>query len=758
MTAIPIGSTRTRRSASPAPALPTSEMRRFLGSPRAVLALLALVLVPLVVGGLYTWANESPLARVDQLTAAVVNLDEPVTLTLADGSTQLAPLGRSVVGSLTSSSEASNYSWFLTDAPTAADGLANGRFAAVLTIPADFSRAATSTSGVPADARAARLTVTTNDAVNYLDGAIAKAIATATSAEAARTITEGHLQALYAGLGSVRSSLSEASAGATSLAGGAKDLSSGADKAETGAGALASGADQLSSGAREFASGADQLAAGADKAATGAGSLDAGLRTLDQQVGALPGQTRQLADGAGALASGVEPLVSGSSALSSGVSTVADSASPLATGASAASSDAADLNAGIAAYTQEVDGLAATCAASGGTPAFCADLTTIAGQGAGLRADATQLAGGASEVAGGLTQLSGSLPALVDGATGVAGGLAALRPGAAQLAEGTDQLANGMPLLAGGVRSAATGALQLADNLTVMGSGARGLADGAEELAGGASRTADGAAELSTGVASIATGSNSLATGAQELSTGLGLGVSKLPTSTADEQQRIAAVAAAPVLAEATRLNAVPNHGSGLAPFPMALALWVGGFASFLLLRPLAPRALASSAPSTLVALEGFFPAALLATVQGAALVLVLRFGMGVGSGSLWPLVGVTILVAMAFAAINQALVALMGALGRLVAVLLAGLQLAAAGGTYPVDTAPGLFQALHAWLPLTYAVEALRATIAGSSVGLGNNLAALVVTMLLALACSIYAARRRRTWTIRRLRPTVAA
>lgn len=178
------------------PALPAAELRRFAGSPRALLALFALVLVPLVYGGLYTWANESPTTRVDQIAAAVVNLDQPVTLKGADGKDQIVPLGRVVVGKLTSSASPSNYSWTLTDAATAESGLSDGRFGAVLTIPADFSRSATSTNGAPAEARAARLQLRTNDAVNYLDGTIAKAIATTTSAEAARTVTEGYLAAM----------------------------------------------------------------------------------------------------------------------------------------------------------------------------------------------------------------------------------------------------------------------------------------------------------------------------------------------------------------------------------------------------------------------------------------------------------------------------------------------------------------------------------------------------------------------------------
>ena len=48
------------------PMLPAVELRRFTGSPRALLALFAVVLVPLIYGGLYTWANESPQTKLDQ--------------------------------------------------------------------------------------------------------------------------------------------------------------------------------------------------------------------------------------------------------------------------------------------------------------------------------------------------------------------------------------------------------------------------------------------------------------------------------------------------------------------------------------------------------------------------------------------------------------------------------------------------------------------------------------------------------------------
>lgn len=36
-------------------------------------------------------------------------------------------------------------------------------------------------------------------------------------------------------------------------------------------------------------------------------------------------------------------------------------------------------------------------------------------------------------------------------------------------------------------------------------------------------------------------------------------------------------------------------------------------------------------------------------------------------------------------------------------------LQLTSAGGTYPVQTSPGFFGAIHPYLPMTYVVDGLR-------------------------------------------------
>lgn len=121
-------------------------------------------------------------------------------------------------------------------------------------------------------------------------------------------------------------------------------------------------------------------------------------------------------------------------------------------------------------------------------------------------------------------------------------------------------------------------------------------------------------------------------------------------------------------------------------------------------------------------------------------------------------LLAFTVLTALVFTAIHQALVALLGGVGRLVALVLLMLQLTSAGGTYPVETAPGFFRFLSPLLPMTHAVEGLRHLIAGGDVGVVWLAAAqLGVFFVLAAAVSVLASHRRRSWSMETLHPSLA-
>ncbi len=688
----------------PSPSLPWFELARFRRSRITRAAVLAVAIVPLFYGALYIWANLDPTGRLDNVQAAVVNEDEMIEVAGQGGEKQPVAVGRELAANLIGDDSRNNYDWLLTDAADARAGLADGTYKAVLTIPKDLSKAATSTSGDPSAAVQGRLDLKTNDAVNFVNGQIADRILDAAKSSLNAQVTETYLGNLYLGFTDIKASLEEAADGAGQLADGAGELTDGANQLSDGTAQLADGATTLADGTRRLASGANQLD-------DGVGQLAGGLGELEDRTAPLPGQTERLADGAEQVATGVAGF---------------DRIVQQVTGAISGSTDEIDQRLGT--LEQSLRDAATTCRESGAPAAQCSDLDAAADSAATAR-----------------TQLDG----LVGQAGTIGQQSAALSRGARQVADGNRELADNVPALVGAIGDAADGADRLR-------SGTSQLADGADDAATGADRLADGAGQLTDGANQLADGAGALRDGALELQSGLSDGSEQVPDYTEDERDQLAKTAATPVTDAADRLNKVSSYGEGLAPYFMALALWVGAMSIYLLLRPLSARAVASAAGSVRTALAGFVPGAALSLVQAVLLVGVLLGVVGVGASQPWLLLGLAVLTGLVFTAINQTFIAWFGGAGRFLAIVFVCLQLTAAGGTYPIETSPSFFGFLHSLLPMTYAVHGFRAATAGGTQGVAFDAFVLVVFALLALGATALAARRRQRVSITRLHPTL--
>jgi putative membrane protein len=213
------------------------------------------------------------------------------------------------------------------------------------------------------------------------------------------------------------------------------------------------------------------------------------------------------------------------------------------------------------------------------------------------------------------------------------------------------------------------------------------------------------------------------------------------------------------VRTDSTDVAAADGYGEGFAPFFIPLALFVGGLITWLLLRPLPPRGLATPARGWRIALAGYLPALLIGVGQVVVLLAVVHFGLGLGMSTALGTVAFTVLVAAAFLAVQQMLTAVLGsAAGKVAIIALLMLQLTAASGTYPVETTPSFFQALHPVLPMTYAVTGLRELTTGGTDGrLWMSVGALLAFLVGSLAITSWRAARQRTWTLSRLHPALS-
>lgn len=290
-------------------------------------ALIVLLLVPLLVAGGFLWGT----ARVDSglhgVQAAIVNNDEMVTI-----NDQPMPLGRQLAAELVDSDRDQNFTWVMATEQKAREGLASGRYAAVVVIPKEFSAAATSFSKPPSEAVQATIKVETSPVVGISEAALGRSIADAASNALNRFLTGEYLKNIYLGFNDMHAQMLEMADGTAKLADGAGQLadgaqlsSSGADQLADGLGLAAAGSPQLRSGAAQSASGASALADGLAQASAGSGALRNGVQQ------AVDGG-HQLADGARTLAGGTRAWAQGADRYATGVDTFADGAESYADG------------------------------------------------------------------------------------------------------------------------------------------------------------------------------------------------------------------------------------------------------------------------------------------------------------------------------------------------------------------------------------------------------------------------------------------
>ena len=625
------------------------------------LTILGVLLLPAAVGGILVAALNNPTERLDTMTAAIVNLDEPVTI-----DDQLTPLGRQLSSGLVEGSDEldSNLTWVISNEDDAAEGLADGTYQAVITIPENFSAAATSAGQAIADgggeAEKATISVTTPDDGLVADDLITGQIANVAASTMGTMLTEATTENVLVGFTTIGDQIGDAADGALELANGARSAADGAAVIPDGATKLASGATELATGASSLASGLDTIA----------------------------GKTREAAAGASGIGSG---LTSGAAALTDPNGDFGKLVGAAKTGGPLLATAATDTQKTAAALGD----LQTTCAASGASAEYCAKVTAAAGLG-------STAATSTSTAASYLTPVSAGLPTA---ASTLASSMSQAGTGATQLAGGLNQLAN--------------------DGIGQSAAGARSLSTGATQLAGGAT-------ELATGTTELATGLDTLATGTGDLAGGLRTASDSLPSFSDEESTSLASVIADPVSTNAS-MNTI--FGPTAIPLLTAVVLWFGGLASFLVMRAHTARTLTSRRSSAALTLRAFAPAALIGAAQGLLVSFVVQFIASYEVGAWWAFAGTAVLAGIVFAAVNQALVALFGGIGRWVAALVGVIAVA----TGLISTVPGWLAGLGAALPTAPA-------FAGLIAGNGSAVAALVVWGVLSIVATTLAVTLRRT------------
>lgn len=242
----------------------------------------------------------------------------------------------------------------------------------------------------------------------------------------------------------------------------------------------------------------------------------------------------------------------------------------------------------------------------------------------------------------------------------------------------------------------------------------------------------EGLNSLTSGLAKLNTGSNDLYNGTVKLNEGTttlnnSVKASKVEldnkiSSTKSEMKKVDGLSKyskMPIKAETKEVNKVSSYGTAFSPLFISIALWVGSLMLFMVLyfdkekrfgllgidskkrvkRTLAYHGLASA--------SGLILGILLQLLLDFSITNVLLYYVSI------------ILIANCFLAIVEFLIETFGDIGKFIALIILVLQLAAAGGTFPIETVTKGFRWLHPLLPMTYTINLLKESL----VSVENNL-----------------------------------
>lgn len=298
-----------------------------------LLVFLAIIAIPTIYTTLFLGSMWDPYGKVDHLPVAIVNEDKPVTY-----NDETLEVGNEMVDSL---KDNDSLDFHFVSSKEAKDGLKNGTYYMVITIPEDFS--ANASTVLDEHPRKMVLDYETNPGTNYIASKLSETALNKIRTSVADTVTKTYTETVFDQIVTVGEGMTEASDGAGQLADGAIQLADGNNTITTNLNVLANSS-------LTFKDGADTLHVGLKKYTDGVAQLDDGSKKLKDGLSTLN-------SGASALASGVSQLSSGSSSLAAGLNQYTSGVSTAQAGADTLDKSSVSLTAGVAALKTGVDTL-----------------------------------------------------------------------------------------------------------------------------------------------------------------------------------------------------------------------------------------------------------------------------------------------------------------------------------------------------------------------------------------------------------------
>ena len=676
---------------------------------------IVVMLIPLIYSFFYLKSYWNPYGNLSDMQIAVVNLDKG-----KDDKNQ----GNEFVQSL---KDSDTFKICEVSKDEAQEGMKKGNYYATIEIPENFTECLESAS--TEDKQIAQVTYSPNQATNYLATQIINSAVKTIELNLQSKVDREIIANLSDKLNEVPDSLQEISNGADTILNGTESLNDGIKQ-------ISDGTNTLSNSYKEF----DE---GVNSAYTGSKSLNSGISQVSDGV-------ETLKNGGKSLDNAIDQINQGADQLSS---QGAEGITELSTGVTDLNTGAKTLNDGVAEYVTGVNTL------SENTEVFLNKLIKTAdalGDNCDptLKAFATQAQGFFAKDP--KTNMNGFESVAVGGKK-VTAGSNSLYAGTQKLAKGTEKLGT----LTNGIQSLKTALTQVKQGTTSLNNGIATLQNGTTQLSKGSKSLETGLEKLSTSsstvdnaISTLNEGSKTAYNGSNQLVEGVQTFKTSIDEGMQDTKEQLKSLNGIeefgenPVEFKTEEYGKVDSYGIAFTPLFLCIGLWVGALMAYVVLYydhderfGIFGMNAKNKILQNLVYLG-------LGAVEGLLTGWLLKAGLGYEIQNMALYYGSSILIGITFMSIIQFLIRNFGDIGKFLALIILVLQLAAAGGTFPIETIDKAFQAVSPYLPMTYSIKLLREVLVPTASNfkgtyIGILVGIIAVTMLITFVVDIINKRK---------------
>lgn len=190
---------------------------------------------------------------------------------------------------------------------------------------------------------------------------------------------------------------------------------------------------------------------------------------------------------------------------------------------------------------------------------------------------------------------------------------------------------------------------------------------------------------------------------------------SLLQTAISFNTDELASFISAPVAITTEDLYPITNYGSAMSPFYSVLSIWVGA----LILVAIIHVKVHPFDGIKVNSVEAFFGRYITFFLIGQAQALLITLGdlffIGIQCIHPFKFWFAAAFTSFVFTMITYSLTVAFENVGEAAAVVIMVIQVAGAGGTFPIQCLPAIYQAIYKYLPFTYAMDALRECVGGT-------------------------------------------